>query len=37
MAAEIHPSQYAVSTREVEIETPGESLQDNAKKPTKLK
>lgn len=35
--AEIHPSNYAVSTREVEIETPGESLQDNANKPTKLK
>ncbi len=34
---EIHPSDYAVSTREVEIETPGESLQDNAKKPNKLK
>jgi membrane protein len=35
--SEIHPSQYAVSTREVEIETPGASLQDNADQPTKIK
>jgi membrane protein len=34
---EIHPSHYAVSTREVEIETPGASLQDNDKKPTQIK
>ena len=33
----IHPSSYAVSTREVEIETPGASLQKNAEKPNKIK
>lgn len=30
--SEIHPTQYAVTTKEVEIETEGNSIQDNEKK-----
>ena len=34
---EIHPNHYAVTTREVEIETGGDSVQTNAEKPTVTK
>ena len=33
----IHPNAYAVTTREVEVETGGDSIQENAKKPTEVK
>ncbi|WP_432708617.1 YihY/virulence factor BrkB family protein [Pedobacter sp.] len=33
---QIHPSAYAVTTREVEVETGGDSIQENSKKPTKV-
>jgi membrane protein len=33
----IHPNHYAVTTREVEIETGDDSVQENAKKPTEVK
>lgn len=33
----IHPSHYAVTTRQVEVETGGDSIQENAKKPTQVK
>jgi len=35
--AKIHPNAYAVTTREVEVETGGDSIQENAKKPTEVK
>jgi membrane protein len=34
---EIHPNAYAVTTREVEVETGGDSIQENSKKPTEVK
>jgi membrane protein len=33
----IHPNAYAVTTREVEVETGDDSVQENAKKPTEVK
>jgi len=35
--SEIRPNHYAVTTREVEIETGGDSIQENDKKPTQIK
>jgi membrane protein len=33
----IHPSHYAVTTRQVEVETGSDSIQQNAEKPTQVK
>ncbi len=33
----IHPSHYAVTTRQVEVETGNDSIQQNAEKPTQVK